>query len=251
VTALRPLATALWIAATTAAAGCGAVFGPEYEYEEQLYLQVDGSAEVVVDASFQAFAALRGLNFRAAEGGVDREAIRRDLEAGGCRVTDVSRPWERHGRPFIALTVAGHVRDLARCRLLSWSRYALESTPDGLRYTQRAGKAVGVPTDRSTWDGAERVAFKVHAPSRVTYQNVKILETGANGAVERGNILTWEQRLADRLGGAPVDMEIRMDSTSILNTTLWLFAGAAAAALLTMAMLVWRLRRAGRRPLAT
>ena len=83
------------------------------------------------------------------------------------------------------------------------------------------------------WDGSELVAFKLHLPSRIRLHNVKKLD-GANGDAERGNILTWEQTLADRRAGKPIDMDVRMDSTSILYTTLWLFAGAFAAAVLVL-----------------
>jgi len=70
----------------------------------------------------------------------------------------------------------------------------------------------------------------------------------------RGNIITWEQRFADRLKGQPIAyaedtrpdvMEARMDRESILYRTLWLFAIAFAAALLVLAGLIWfTMRRA-------
>ena len=43
------------------AAACRNPLGREYEYEEQLYLQVNGSATVIVDASIASLVALRGL----------------------------------------------------------------------------------------------------------------------------------------------------------------------------------------------
>jgi hypothetical protein len=66
--------------------------------------------------------------------------------------------------------------------------------------------------------------------------------------VERGNILRWEQRLSDRVAGVPVDMDVRMDSESILYRTLGLFAGAFIAAMLVMAGIIWwTIRRERRR----
>ncbi len=96
------------------------------------------------------------------------------------------------------------------------------------------------------WDGSELVAFKLHAPSRILFHNVKRLEDGSNGAPDRGNILTWEQHLSDRRAGVPVDMEVRMDSESVLSRTLWLFGGAFAAAVLVLVTLVWLTMRRGR-----
>ena len=46
-------------ALTSAACGTG-LFGREYEYEEEVYLKVDGSATIVVNASLAALSALRG-----------------------------------------------------------------------------------------------------------------------------------------------------------------------------------------------
>jgi hypothetical protein len=90
------------------------------------------------------------------------------------------------------------------------------------------------------------MAFKLHAPSKIRFQNVKKLD-GTNGSTERGNILTWEQTLADRRAGKPIDMVVRMEATSILFTTVWLFVGAFAAAVLVLVGLIWLTIRRGRR----
>src|SRR5436190_14167852 len=42
-------------------AGCAAVFGHQYEYEEQYFFDVNGAARVVIDASVPALVALHGL----------------------------------------------------------------------------------------------------------------------------------------------------------------------------------------------
>ena len=78
----------------------------------------------------------------------------------------------------------------------------------------------------------------------------KLLDDGSNGAVERGNILTWEQRLADRRAGTPIDVEVRMEPESILNRTLWLFGGAFLAAVLVLMAAVALTVRKGRRRVA-
>ena len=76
---------------------------------------------------------------------------------------------------------------------------------------------------------------------------MKRLDDGANGTVDRGNILTWEQRLTDRRAGTPIEMDVRMDAQSILYHTLWLFGGAFVAAVLALALIVWLTVRRGRR----
>ena len=97
------------------------------------------------------------------------------------------------------------------------------------------------------WDGSELVAFKLHLPSRILYHNARDVEDGSARPVERGNILTWEQTLADRRAGKPIDMVVRMEATSILYTTVWLFVGAFAAAVLVLVGLIWLTIRKGRR----
>ena len=85
----------------------------------------------------------------------------------------------------------------------------------------------------------------MHLPSRIRFQNVKRLD-GSNGTTERGNILTWEQRLSDRRAGVPVAIVVKMDGTSILNTTLLIFAGAFVAAVLVLVSIIWWVVRKGR-----
>jgi hypothetical protein len=76
--------------------------------------------------------------------------------------------------------------------------------------------------------------------------NVKLLD-GTNGTVERGNILTWEQRLEDRLAGKPIDMRVTIGAQSILYQTLGLFAGAFLAAVVLLCGIVWWTLRKGKR----
>ncbi len=232
------------------AAACANPFAPQYEYEEQIYLSVDGRATVVVDASLPALVALRGVAIDpSVDGPVDRDAIRRLYEGAGCRVDNVSRFWTRFGRRFVQVSVsADDVRQLPACGLLAWSSYALEPTQDGgLRYEQKVGAAAKGEPGAVNWDGSELVAFKAHLPSRIRWQNVKRLDDGTNGTTERGNILTWEQRLTDRRAGQPILMQVDMESTSILHTTLWLFGGAFAAAVGVLVLAIWLTIRRGRK----
>jgi hypothetical protein len=56
----------------------------------------------------------------------------------------------------------------------------------------------------------------------------------------------WEQTLRDRAEGAPLHMEARMETESILYLTLWLFGGTFAAAMAALAGIVWWVSRKGR-----
>lgn len=237
---------------TLAVAACRSPFGPQYEYEEQIYLRVDGAATVVIDSSIAALVALRGVALDpGAPSSSDRAELRKMFEAAGCHVDNVGQPWRRRGRRYVQVRLSTpDVRALSTCGLLAWSTYALDRIPDGLHYRQ----AVGAPTARDpgpvSWDGTELVAFKLHLPSRVRDHNVRRLDVDAPGGLERGNILTWEQRLTDRRAGKPVAIEVRMDAKSILYTTLWLFGGAFTAAVAALGLIVWLTVRRGRKQAA-
>jgi hypothetical protein len=90
------------------------------------------------------------------------------------------------------------------------------------------------------WTGNEIVAFRLHLPSRVVFHN------SPSGEVLRGNILEWQQSLADRLAGRPVEMEADLERESILYNTLLLFASTIVAAVATLAFAVWLIARRGR-----
>lgn len=246
VRAVRVAVLAFVVATMTTA--CANPFAPQYEYEEQVYLSVDGSATVVVDSSFAALVALRGAVLDPAIAtAADRNVVRSVVTKAGCTVDSVSRFWTRHDRRFVQIQVsAQHVRELSSCKLLAWSTYSLDSIEgDELQYQQNVGSPAPGDPGSVNWAGDELVAFKAHLPSRITYQNVKLL-TGENGTTERGNILTWAQTLTDRRAGKPVSMSVKMDRTSILHTTLTLFAGAFAGAVALLVLIIWMVIRKGK-----
>lgn len=229
------------VTALATAACAGRPLVKQYEYEEEIYLGIDGSATVVVNASLPALAALRGLPVPTeASARVDRGAIRRLYEADGVEVTRVSRPWRRRGRRFVQVRVdVDDIRRLGRAAPFAWSTYTLETSGGVIVYRQRVAAPAGDPK-ATTWIGDELVAFRLHVPSRIQYHNAPSKE------VQRGNILVWEQPLAARLGGAPLDLEVRMEPESILRRTLIIFAAAGAAAIALLVAIVWWVVRRGR-----
>jgi hypothetical protein len=245
----RAAIAAVWLIALVLATGCRNPLGRQYEYEEQLYLAVDGSATVIVNTSIPALVALRGLAIDpAARAGLDRERVRTLFVSLGCADVRVGQPWVRRGRRFVQVRLAvKHVDEFKSCGPLAWSTYRFERTQDGIYYEQVVGAPTAGTIGPVNWDGSELVGFKLHAPSRIYFHNVKRLEDGSNGEPDRGNILTWEQRLADRRAGQPIRMEVRMGGESILFRTLWLFAGAFLAAVSVLALIIWLTIRRARR----
>lgn len=213
----------------------------QYEYEEDVYLDLDGSATVIVNASVPALIALRGLDLPADAGArLDRDRVRAAYESSATDVKRVSRPWRRSGRRFVQIRMeVDDIRKLPSARPFDWSEYSLTATPEMHVFKQVVrGQPRQAPTGAG-WDGRELIAFRLHLPSRIHYHNVRDVETNETGEVDRGNILTWEQRLIDRLAGKPLEMEVRMDRQSIFYRTLRLFAGAFAAAVLLLGAIVW------------
>ncbi len=250
----RRAVLAVVVAAFAAAACNGRILGKKYEYEEDLYLSLDGSADLIVNASIPALVALRGLDLDATTSRVDRAAVRAAFESPFAAVIRVSRPWTRNRRRFVQVRLRVHdVRTLSQTRPFSWSRYELAPEDGQHVYRQTiSGSALRPGTLQNVgWDGSELVAFRLHLPSHIRYHNARSLETNEPRSVERGNILTWEQHLTDRLDGQPLAIEVRMDSESILYRTLWLFAGAFLAAVMLIGALIWLTIRKGAKQAAT
>jgi hypothetical protein len=243
-----------WCAGAAAVAmliapACGGPLARQYEYEEQLYLTVNGGATIILDASIPALVALRGLPLDPKPTArIDRETVRRVFEEAGCEVVRVGQLWRRHGRRFVQVRLrATDVRTLASCRVLAWSSYAYERDEAGLHFEQRVGAAAGGDPGAVNWNGQEIVAFRLHLPSRILTHNVRRLTDGAPGETERGNILTYEQRFADRRAGKPIPIDVRIETQPILYRTLWLFGGSFAAALVALGLMIWLVVRRGKR----
>jgi hypothetical protein len=209
----------------------------QYEYDERVELSLDGSAVIDINASIPALVALRGATLSVdPEARFDRQQFKRLYEGPGVTVREVSA-FRRHGRRFVHVRL--DVADIAaapRLPPLSWSTYRLDRIGDEFRFVQVVGPAVQLDVGDVGWTGDELVAFRVHLPSRINFENSPL-------AVERGNIVAWEQTLRERLAGTPLQIEVRMQTESILYTTLWLFAGSFVAAMLALASILWWVSR--------
>jgi hypothetical protein len=248
------------IASACGGRGGGGPLGPAYEYEEDLKISLDGSATLVVNASVPALVALRalplGTELRTRADQL-KEQLRAIYTSDNTRVGRISN-WTRDGRRFVGIHITvTDVRRLSALAPLSWSTYELREDGDQVVFRQRLSPPASPPAAPASagLTGHELVAFRLHLPARIRFQNSRYLEKDESRPTARGNIVTWEQRLRERLLGKPIAyaedktpdvMEVRMDRQSILYRTLWLFGIAFAAAVLVIGGLIWLTMRRGR-----
>jgi hypothetical protein len=240
---MRAFAALLLVAATTVACGGVSLFR-QYEYEEDLYLSLDGTATLYVNTSIAALDALRGTSFDTSpDAATDRDAITAYFSSPVTHVTRVTT-WRRSGRRFVGVRMdVDDVTRLAEAKPFAWSVYQFkrDGASDLFLYLQTLGASAHKNVANAGWTGRELVAFRLHIPSKVEYHNAGV------DNFKRGNILVWEQTLADRLRGAPLTLDARMHTQSILYTALWLFGATfVAVAIMFAAVIIWIVRR-GRR----
>jgi hypothetical protein len=234
----------VFVVAALALSACGGrLVKKQYEYEEEMYLALDGSATLNVNASVPALVALRGMDLNPSpRARFDRDRIRRFYEGPGVTVTALSSS-RRDGRRFVHVSMeVADVRGTERLAPFAWSSYKFAREGDVYEFKQSVGPSAAKQVSDVGWDGTELVAFRMHLPSRITYNNAPSHRT------ERGNILEWEQTLADRLRGMPIDIDVQLETQSILARTLLLFATTVVAALATLGLVVWWMARRGQRP---
>jgi hypothetical protein len=237
---MRSWAPVIVVAALVLSACGGRLVKKQYEYEEELYLALDGSATLNVNASVPALVALRGADLNpSARARFERERIRAFFEGPGVIVTAVSSS-RRYGRRFVHVSMdVADVRSLQRVAPFAWSTYRFAREGDIYEFKQTVGASTGKTVTGVGWNGGELVAFRMHLPSKIAYHNAPSHRT------ERGNIVEWEQMLADRLRGTPVDIDVQIETQSILARTLLLFGATIVAALTTLAAIIWWVARSG------
>lgn len=220
---------------------CGAnPLSRKYEYEEEVYVDLDGSATVYVNAAVPALVALRGVDLPLDPAArLDRQDVRALFEAPVSRVANVSTS-RRDGRRYVHVRLeVDDIRRLGEAPMFAWSSYRFEVSGETAVYAQTVGAPAGRDAGSVGWSGSELVAFRLHLPSRVTFHNSPSKE------ILRGNIIVWAQPLDERRRGAPVEIEVRMDSESILASTLLLFGGMIVLVAITFALFIWFIRSRG------
>ena len=226
-----------------AAAGCGSggLFR-QYEYEEDIYLSLDGTATVYVNSSIPALDALRGASFnRDPRARIDREGVRDFYTTPVTRVIAINES-RRSGRRFVHVRLdVDDIGRLGEAVPFAWSTYDFRRKDAQFLYCQWIGPAVNKPVGDVGWTGREIVAFRLHLPSKIDYHNA-----GAANK-RRGNILVWEQLLSDRLRGVPRVLDARMQTQSILYSALLLFGATGIAVALMFGVVIVIVRRSGSR----
>jgi hypothetical protein len=212
----------------------------KYEYEEETYVNLDGSATVYVNAAVPALVALRGVELPLDAGArIDRSDVRAIFETPVSSVVNVSTS-RREGRRYVHVRVeVEDIRRLSEAGPFAWSTYGLSVDNDAAEYTQLVGASAGRAVPDVGWTGSELIAFRLHLPSRVTFHNSPSRE------IQRGNIISWEQPLAERQRGTPIDITVRMDSASILANTLLLFGMMMVLVIITFIAFVLFIRSRG------
>lgn len=238
----RLVALALAALAAIMATACGGGSGGiaaggglfrQYEYEEEVYLSLDGTATVYVNASLASLNALRGTSFVTAPNApLDRDRVRAFFSTPVTHVNGQISASRRSNRRFIHVKLdVDDINRLGEAAPFAWSKYELKRDGDLYVYRQAIGPAAGKEPGNTGWNGREIVAFRLHLPSKIRYHN--------SARESRGNILMWEQTLADRLSGTPLALDARMDPQSILYRTLWLFGWTFLAVAITFVFVIW------------
>jgi hypothetical protein len=230
------------LASALAGASCSNVITRKYEYEEDVYLDLDGSATVYVNAAVPALVALRDAPLPLDPSArLDRNDVRAWFQGPGARVASVSTS-RREGRRYVHLRIeTDDIRALSQAAPFAWSAYGLVEKNGVFVFTQRMTAAAGKDAGKVGWQGDELVAVRLHLPSRVPFHNAP------SRTIERGNIITWEQPLAARAKGEPLAIEVHLERDSILFQTLALFGGMAVLAIATLVFFNWWVGRKGTR----
>lgn len=231
------IALALVLLSVLLSLACANVIARKYEYEEEIFLALDGSATVYVNASVPALVALRGFKLPLDPNDrLDRMVVRDLYTTPATTVENVTLS-RREGRRYVHLRLdVPDIRKLGEASPFAWSAYRYLEGDTTFEFGQQMNAAAGVPVGDVGWAGDELVAVRVHLPSVITYHNSPARK------IERGNIVVWEQPLAERIKGAPLAIEATMEKESILFRTLALFGAMAVLVVFTFAGFIWFVR---------
>ena len=228
------LALALLLLTALVSLACENVLTRKYEYEEEVFLALDGSATVYVNASVPALVALRGFTLPLDPNArLDRTAVRDVYNTPVSSVESVTLS-RKEGRRYVHLRLnVPDIRRLHEAAPFAWSTYRYLEGDTTFEFGQEMKAAVGQDVGNVGWNGDELIAVRVHLPSVVTFQN------SPSRQVERGNIVVWEQPLAERLKGTPLEIQASIEKESILFRTLALFGAMAVLAAATFVGFIW------------
>src|SRR5262245_20087859 len=131
-----PIGALLLLLAAAFTSACGGLdIFRQYEYEEDLYLSLDGTATVYVNSSIPALNALRGASFDTNPSvSVDRDAVRTFFTTPRTRVTRVAVS-RRANRRFVHVRLnVDDVRQIGGTAPFGWSSYRFNKEGDVFVY---------------------------------------------------------------------------------------------------------------------
>ncbi len=163
---------------------------------------------------------------------LDRAIVRDVYNTPVSRVASVTTS-RREGRRYVHLRIeVDDIRRLGEAAPFAWSTYRyLEG--DTFEFGQHVQASAGKEVGNVGWGGDELIAVRLHLPSKITDHNAP------SRRIERGNILVWEQPLAERLKGTPLEIQARMEKESILFRTLALFGAMGVLVVITFIAAIW------------
>ena len=212
-----------------------------YEYEHEFWIRVDGSGTVYVSGRPALWAAFKGLaRPEGSDAGPTLEKARALFEGSGLHVRRATLT-RRRGRPYLFVSADfDDVNKLSATPAFPDLHIALRPAEGRLRIEGRWAAPAGRPEVGSDErDGLMAVRF--HLPSKI-YEHDNAID-----GVERGNIVSWRQDVAQALDGKALAFGASLDARSILGSTVRLFASAIVAALLILAATLYFVLRRGQR----
>jgi hypothetical protein len=207
-----------------------------YEYEEEVFLEVDGSGRLRVSGSSEILEVLHDLS----EGG-NTSSMTSRFEGPGFELDSI-RETERDGRTFVH--VQGRFADwneLCAHPAFAERECRLVVTDDELALTLTLPPPKGDVPEGAPPDAT--LALRFHFPSAVHYHN-------ARSDIERGNIIGWERSVSEHFDADALVVEARFERRSVLATTAIILGTAVALVLFSVALALFLIVRKGRRELA-
>jgi hypothetical protein len=202
-----------------ASAGC-----TTYEYEEEIFLEVDGSGRIRMSGSTAAVEALHGIRAEMAKSlfeGIVVHSVR-ETERGGQMLVHVEASFTRWENLCQVPAFRGRA-----------CRFTRADTDRELELSIPSAPAAALV------DRAAPVAFRFHFPSAVRHHN------SPNG-IERGNIVSWKRAF----DGPPLDIRVRFDRRTLLAERISVMGKALFLVVASIGTALLWMRRKGRRELS-